>query len=309
MNPIKQTTSHILMIKPVAFDFNAETAVNNAFQQTGGNANAQQRAEIEFDGFVEALTAAGVDVTVVRDTPVPHTPDSIFPNNWISFHQNGALILYPMYAANRRAERKAHVVAAIASKFEIDRCIDFSGEEAGGRFLEGTGSMVLDRANAVAYACLSPRTDERLFHEWCERIGFTGISFRSVDAQGGEIYHTNVMMCVADRYAVICSESIRDSEERRAVLEQLTKNGKHLVEIGYDQMNRFAGNMLQVENASGQTLLVMSSQAYAALTAEQIKTLEAFNPILHADLTAIETNGGGSARCMMAEVFLPSKQR
>jgi hypothetical protein len=309
MNPIKQTTSHILMIKPVAFDFNAETAVNNAFQQTGGNANAQQRAEIEFDGFVEALTAAGVDVTVVRDTPVPHTPDSIFPNNWISFHQDGALILYPMYAANRRAERKAHVVAAIASKFEIDRCIDFSGEEAGGRFLEGTGSMVLDRANAVAYACLSPRTDERLFHEWCERIGFTGISFRSVDAQGGEIYHTNVMMCVADRYAVICSESIRDSEERRAVLEQLTKNGKHLVEIGYDQMNRFAGNMLQVENASGQTLLVMSSQAYAALTAEQIKTLEAFNPILHADLTAIETNGGGSARCMMAEVFLPSKQR
>jgi hypothetical protein len=309
MNPIKQTTSHLLMIKPVAFDFNAETAVNNAFQQTGGNANAQGRAEVEFDGFVETLTAAGVDVTVVRDTPVPHTPDSIFPNNWISFHQDGTLILYPMYATNRRAERKAHVVAAVASRFEIDRHIDFCGEEANDRFLEGTGSMVLDRPNAVAYACLSPRTDERLFRDWCERTGFTGISFRSVDAQGGEIYHTNVMMCVGDRYAVICSDSIRDSDERQAVLEQLARNGKRIVDISYDQMNHFAGNMLQVENADGQTLLVMSSQAYAALTAEQIKTLEAFNPILHADLTSIETNGGGSARCMMAEVFLPLKRR
>jgi hypothetical protein len=309
MNAIKQTTSHLLMIKPVAFDFNAETAVNNAFQQKGSNENAQQRAEAEFDGFVEKLSAAGIDVTVVQDTPVPHTPDSIFPNNWISFHQDGALILYPMYAANRRSERKAHVVATIAAKFEIDRQMDFSGEESNGRFLEGTGSIVLDRTNRIAYACLSPRTEERLFHEWCDRMAYTGISFRSVDQEGGEIYHTNVMMCVADRYAVVCSESIRDPEQRQTVLNQLAKNEKRIVEIGYDQMNRFAGNMLQVENTAGQTFLVMSSQAHASLTAEQIETLERFNPIIHSDLSVIETNGGGSARCMIAEIFLPPKRQ
>ncbi|HEX4957275.1 MAG TPA: arginine deiminase-related protein [Lacibacter sp.] len=307
MNTLKQTTPYLLMIKPVAFDFNAETAVNNAFQQKNNNTGAQEKAEAEFETFVSKLRNAGVDVTVVNDTPIPHTPDSIFPNNWISFHWDGTLVLYPMFAENRRAERKAHVVAEIAGKFEISNRLDFSSEEANHQFLEGTGSMVLDRQHKIAYACISPRTDKNLFDHWCNQMGYQGCSFYSVDEMGGEIYHTNVMMCVADRYAVICSESIRNAEERNNVLQTLANSGKQIIEISYAQMNRFAGNMLQVENKQGQKILVMSSQAYHSLTAEQVAKLESYNPILHSDLTTIETNGGGSARCMMAEIFLPAK--
>ncbi|MEJ8843427.1 arginine deiminase-related protein [Lacibacter sp. H375] len=303
-----QTTSHLLMIKPVAFDFNAETAVNNAFQQEGSNENAQQKAEAEFDGFVQKLTAAGVDVTVVQDTPVPHTPDSIFPNNWISFHHDGSIVLYPMYATNRRAERKQHVLDTIAAKFDVKKQIDFTTKEKEDLFLEGTGSMVLDRDNRIAYACLSPRTDKTVFEEWCSKMNYTPCSFYSVDEMGGEIYHTNVMMCVADQYVVICLDSIRDATERDNVFDTITDSGKTIIEISYKQMNQFAGNMLQVENKTGQRYLVMSSQAYNALTHRQIEELESYNPIIHSDLTTIETNGGGSARCMMAEVFLPLKK-
>lgn len=296
------------MIKPVAFDFNAETAVNNAFQQQGSNEQAQQKAEAEFDGFVQKLTAAGVDVTVVQDTPVPHTPDSIFPNNWISFHDDGSIVLYPMYAANRRAERKQHVLDMIASKFEVKEQIDFSAKENEQLFLEGTGSMVLDRDKRIAYACLSPRTNKTVFEEWCNRMQFTPCSFYSVDENGSEIYHTNVMMCVADRYVVICLDSIRDATERNQVIETIRNSGKKIIEVSYSQMNRFAGNMLQVQNNEGTKFLVMSSQAFHSLTPEQVKELELYNPIIHSDLTTIETNGGGSARCMMAEVFLPVKK-
>lgn len=296
------------MIKPVAFDFNAETAVNNAFQQQGSNENAQQKAEAEFDGFVQKLTAAGVDVTVVLDTPQPHTPDSIFPNNWISFHQDGSIVLYPMYAVNRRAERKQHVLDTIAAKFEVKKQIDFTSKEKEDLFLEGTGSMVLDRDNKIAYACISPRTDKTVFEEWCSKMNYKPCSFYSVDEKGGEIYHTNVMMCVADQYVVICLDSIRDATERDNVFDTITDSGKTIIEISYKQMNQFAGNMLQVENKTGQRYLVMSSQAYNALTSRQIQELESFNPIIHSDLTTIETNGGGSARCMMAEVFLPLKK-
>ncbi len=303
-----QTTSHLLMIKPVAFDFNAETAVNNAFQQQGSNANAQQKAEAEFDGFVQKLTAAGIDVTVVQDTAEPHTPDSIFPNNWISFHTDGSIVLYPMYAVNRRAERKQHVLDTIAAKFEVKNTIDFTANENDNRFLEGTGSMVLDREHKIAYACLSPRTDKTVFEEWCSKMNYRPCSFYSVDENGGEIYHTNVMMCVADDYVVICLDSIRNVVERDNVFDTIIESGKSVVEISYSQMNRFAGNMLQVQNKEGQRYLVMSSQAYNALNAEQIAELESYNPIIHSDLTTIETNGGGSARCMMAEVFLPVKK-
>lgn len=295
------------MIKPVAFDFNAQTAVNNAFQQQGSNENAQQKAEAEFDGFVQKLTAAGVDVTVVQDTADPHTPDSIFPNNWISFHNDGSIVLYPMYAVNRRAERKQHVLDAITSKFEVKNTIDFTSKEHKDHFLEGTGSMVLDRDNHIAYACLSPRTDKTVFEEWCRTMNYKPCSFYSVDEKGGEIYHTNVMMCVADLYVVICLDSIRDAAERDRVFDTVIESGKKVFEISYKQMNRFAGNMLQVQNKDGQRYLVMSNQAYHSLTAEQVKELESYNPIIHSDLTTIETNGGGSARCMMAEVFLPLK--
>ncbi len=302
-----QTTSHLLMIKPVAFDFNAETAINNAFQQQGSNDQAQEKAEAEFDGFVQKLTAAGVDVTVIQDTEVPHTPDSIFPNNWISFHQDGTIVLYPMYAVNRRAERKQHVLEMIDSKFKLKQTIDLSAKENEHLFLEGTGSMVLDRENKIAYACLSPRTNKILLEEWCRQMSYTACSFFSVDENGNEIYHTNVMMCVADKYVVICLNSIHDATERQHVVDTIINSDKKIIEISYSQMNRFAGNMLQVHNSKGDKYLIMSSQAFSSLTPLQVKELETYNPIIHSDLTTIETNGGGSARCMMAEIFLQER--
>jgi hypothetical protein len=301
----KQTTSQVLMIRPAAFTYNAETAVNNAFQKNNASEDIQQKALGEFDAFVAKLRAAGIIVTVVQDSTEPHTPDSIFPNNWISFHQDGTIVLYPMFAKNRRAERKPGVTDTIAKLFDVKGRLDFTGEEAKDRFLEGTGSMVLDRENRIAYACLSARTDQQLFIDWCRQMQYEGCSFVSKDENGGEIYHTNVMMCVADRYVVICLDSIVDPQERKRVIDTIQKTQKQVVEISYAQMNQFAGNMLQLENQKGEKFLVMSSSAYHALSAEQVEQLEGFNPIIHADLTTIETNGGGSARCMIAEVFLP----
>jgi len=295
------------MIKPVRFDFNAETAVNNSFQQASDDKAVAEKATLEFEQFVTVLTNAGIDVTVVNDTAEPHTPDSVFPNNWISFHQDGTVFLYPMFAVNRRLERKPHVLEAIAKKFEVKHTIDLSGYEQQQLFLEGTGSMVLDRTHKIAYACLSPRTALEVLNDWALKAGFTIVSFVSVDSQGAPIYHTNVMMCVADRYAVICLDSIPDATERENVIQQLSRSGKAIITISFDQMNRFAGNMLQVQNKEGQSFLVMSSQAFNSLTKEQVAAIEAYNPILHSDIRTIETNGGGSARCMMAEVFLPLK--
>ena len=300
-----QTTSHILMIRPVNFGYNAETAVNNAFQVAGMDAEAQKKALREFDDFVSVLRSNGVDVTVVQDTPEPHTPDSIFPNNWISFHNDGTVIFYPMYAANRRLERKQHVIDTVRTLFEIKSQIDLSSYESKNIFLEGTGSMVLDRDNKIAYACLSPRTDKKVLEDFCKQTGFKPVSFRAVDSKGREIYHTNVMMCVADHYVVICLESIDDKTERENVTTAITGSDKEIIEISFDQMNHFAGNMLQVENVSGQKLLVMSSQAFRSLTKQQVDKLSSYNNIIHSPLVTIETNGGGSARCMMAEVHLP----
>jgi hypothetical protein len=300
-----QHTSHLLMIKPVRFDFNAETAVNNSFQVNASGNDVQEKAANEFETFIATLRQQGVDVMVVDDTPEPHTPDSIFPNNWISFHDNGTLFLYPMFAVNRRQERKQHVLDAIRQKFSIVQTIDLTSHEKENIFLEGTGSMVLDRDNKIAYACLSPRTDKKILQEFCEWMGYKAISFGAVDANGAPIYHTNVMMCVADEFAVICLDTIPDKTERKMVADSLTQTGKQLIEISFDQVNHFAGNMLQVHNTEGKKFLVMSSQAYHSLTQQQILSIEHFNPIIHSDITTIETNGGGSARCMMAEVFLP----
>jgi len=300
-----QTTSHILMIQPVNFGYNAETAVNNAFQVAGNDAGAQEKAAEEFQQFVAVLRKNGVDVTVVKDTPEPYTPDSIFPNNWVSFHSDGTVMLYPMYAMNRRLERKQHVLDTIKNKFNITRQVDLSGYESENIFLEGTGSMVLDRDNKIAYACLSPRTEKKVLDDFCNKAGYKPIAFTSVDENGKEIYHTNVMMCVADKYVVICLDSIRDKKEKQFVTDTINKSGKSIIDISYHQMNHFAGNMLQVENNEGEKLLVMSSQAYQSLTKEQVSELEKYNKIVHSSLTTIETNGGGSARCMMAEVHLP----
>lgn len=301
-----QTTSHLLMIRPVQFAFNTQTAVNNAFQSTQ-DTNAQELALKEFDDFVILLRQSGIDVTVVNDTREPHTPDSIFPNNWISFHDDGSVVLYPMYAVNRRQERKPHVLDTLQQHFTVKQRIDLSSYENKDVFLEGTGSMVLDRENKIAYACLSQRTDLNVLNDFCAQLGYTPQAFTATDANGYPIYHTNVMMCVADRYVVICLESIADADERKVTVDAIAKTKKTIIAITLDQMNHFAGNMLQVNNATGKKFLIMSSQAYRALTPEQVSAIEAFDSILHSSLDTIERNGGGSARCMMAEVFLPVK--
>jgi hypothetical protein len=303
-----QTTSHLLMIRPAKFTFNAETAVNNAFQ-SANDTNAQEEALKEFNDFASLLQQNSIDVTVIDDTKEPHTPDSIFPNNWISFHDDGRIVLYPMYASNRRLERKPHVIDQLKTKFEIKSQVDLSSYENKNIFLEGTGSMVLDRENKIAYACLSQRTDLNVLKDFCAKLRYTPVSFIATDAKGYPIYHTNVMMCVADRFVVICLDSIKDSQERKEVMAIIEKRGKEIIDISLDQMNHFAGNMLQVENDKQKKFLVMSSQAYRSLGQGQLLKIERYNSILHSSLDTIERNGGGSARCMMAEVFLPPIHR
>lgn len=302
-----QHTSNILLIKPVNFNFNEETAVNNRFQVKLADDTVQEKALAEFALLIQTLTEKGIAVTVVNDTPEPYTPDSVFPNNWISFHEDGALVLYPMFAENRRKERKQQVIDLIRQKFSIKQTIDLTHHELEGHFLEGTGSMVLDRENRIAYACLSARTHKNILEVFCSKLGYQPVIFSAYDQAGAAIYHTNVMMCVADRFVVICLESITDTVEKAAVRERIIQSGKQLIEISYAQMNRFAGNMLQVHNQQGKRFLVMSSQAYHSLTPEQIQILEAYQPLLHSDISTIETHGGGSVRCMMAEIFLPEK--
>lgn len=296
----------ILMIRPARFGYNVQTAGSNAFQRRSKeNGSAiQQRAVLEFDAFVEKLRQHYIDVMVVQDNLEPHTPDSIFPNNWVSFHRDGSLVLYPMFAENRRLERKEEVLTAVKGRFLVRQEIDLSGNEANGRFLEGTGSFVLDRENRLAYACRSPRTDEQLFRDFCKQMGYRAIIFDAADHHGRAVYHTNVMMCIADRYAVINLEAIAVAD-RIAVIDALRASGKTIISISPVQMTAFAGNMLQVENKWGEHYLVMSSQAFGALRPEQVEVLESFNPILHSPLDTIEQTGGGSARCMMAEVYLP----
>ena len=294
------------MIRPVNFTFNAETAVNNAFQRDAGDAGAQRQALGEFDGFVALLRDNDVDVTVIDDTPDPYTPDSIFPNNWIiAFMKRGlSASASQSFAVNRRLERKPAVLQQLGQAFRIGQTLDFSSYEQEGLFLEGTGSMVLDRDNKIAYACLSPRTDKSVLLDFCGKTGYTPEVFAAVDSGGRAIYHTNVMMCVADRYVVVCLDSLPVMAERQHLSATIRASGKDLIPISLQQMDHFAGNMLQVHNRQGERLLVMSSQAYDSLSPQQIGQLSSYNPILHSPLTTIETNGGGSARCMMAEVHL-----
>ncbi|TMI86207.1 MAG: amidinotransferase [Bacteroidetes bacterium] len=300
-----QTTSHILMIRPVNFAFNLETAGNNAFQIRNDAKDVQKMALKEFDDFVSLLKENNVDVLVVEDTPHPHTPDSIFPNNWVSFHQDGTLLLYPMFASTRRAERKEHVLDEIDRRFRITNKIDLSHYEKKNLFLEGTGSMVLDRENKIVFACLSPRTNKKVLDDFCNKMNYEPVSFTAVDSSGMPIYHTNVMMCVADRYVVICLDSIINHDEKARVTEAIQKTGKEIIDISYEQLSAFAGNMLQIENRQGEKLLVMSTQAYRSLTEKQVQKLNTYNRVIYASLTAIESTGGGSARCMMAEIHLP----
>lgn len=306
-----QTTSNILMIRPVNFGFNQETAESNAFQDAAfGKQNqgqAQQIALKQFDEMVEQLQKSGVNVVVIEDTAEPHTPDSIFPNNWISFHGNGSVITYPMQAENRRLERREDIIRQLGESFYINRRIDLSVSEAAGKFLEGTGSMVLDRKYKIAYACLSPRTHEDILKEFSVQMNYEIVAFNAVDGSGKQIYHTNVVMCIGDMFAVICLEAIPDLDERLMVRNSLEQSGKRVVEITLQQMNQFAGNMLEVKSVRGAKILVMSSSAYHSLTPKQLDILDDYCTIHHFDLSMIEGNGGGSARCMMAEVHLPTK--
>ncbi|WP_132534590.1 citrulline utilization hydrolase CtlX [Pedobacter psychrotolerans] len=304
---MKQITNHLLMIRPVDFKFNEQTAANNKFQVASLESDVQNQALKEFDGFVELLRKNDVDVTVIDDTLQPETPDSIFPNNWVSFHDDGSIYLYPMFSENRRLERRKDILEGLKEKFEVNHVSDLSFYEMQYAFLEGTGSMVLDRVNKIAYACLSVRTDQVVLDNFCMLTGYESVSFQAVDNTNFPIYHTNVMMCIGDRFAVICLDSIRNDKEKLAVMLKLTNSGKTIIEITLDQMNHFAGNMLQVADQNGESLLVMSEQAYLSLSKEQVASLEHFSRIIYAPIYTIEKNGGGSARCMLAEIHLPKK--
>lgn len=299
------------MIEPIAFGYNAETAENNYFQVEQKGSDIQSKALAEFNSFVGKLRNKGVNVITIKDTLDPHTPDSIFPNNWVSFHKDGKVVLYPMFASNRRVERREDILETIKSQgFEVAEIDDWSFSETQGHFLEGTGSMIFDHDSKIAYGSVSLRLDERLFREFCEKYGYTPIVFHSYQTVGTErlpIYHTNVMMCVADQFVVICLDCIDDELEREKVIETIKNSGKEIIEISEEQMQQFAGNMLQVQNNDGQKFLVMSQTAYQSLDPEQIAAIEKYCEIIYSDLNTIEVNGGGSARCMLAEVFLPKK--
>ena len=299
---MKQTTSHVLMVRPARFAYNEQTAVNNAFQQRLSETLTQQQAQEEFDAFVGMLRGNGVDVDVVQDTAEPFTPDSIFPNNCFSTHGD-TLMLYPMFAPNRRQERQK-LLTHLARLKTWATTIDLGFHEAEGRYLEGTGSLVLDREHRIAYACLSPRTDEEVLREWASALGYRYLTFHSEDEQGVAVYHTNVVMHVGTRHAVVCLESVRDAEERGRLTASLEAGGKRVVAITLSQMHRFAGNMLELSSKDGEQLLVMSQTAKASLTEAQLGELSTATRILSPAIPTIETAGGGSARCMLAELFL-----
>lgn len=308
---MKQITDTLLMVRPVAYRMNEETAVNNYFQKSVAEENdaLTEKAQHEFDAFVKKLRGVGVKVVVVDDIAENNTPDSIFPNNWVSFHENGNVALYPMFAENRRPERREDILATLEEEgFVIKNIVDYTAAEKENMFLEGTGNLLLDRANEKAYCALSPRANEDLLIEFCEDFEYMPVIFKayqSVEGERKQIYHTNVMMCLAEDFAVICLDTIDDEKERKAVVKSLKADGKEIINISVEQMHEFAGNMLQVKGAFDKKYLVMSSRAQKSLNSEQIGTIEKHCEILSSDLHIIETLGGGSARCMMAEVFLP----
>ncbi len=306
-----QITNTILMIRPVNFRMNEQTAVNNYFQEElkAGDFAINAKAQKEFDQFVEILKGKGVDVIVIDDTKEPDTPDSIFPNNWVSFHADGTVGLYPMFAENRRLERREDVLERIENEgFRIENIMDYTSAEEENIFLEGTGSLLIDRVNKIVYCALSARAHEDLIIEFCEDFDCLPVIFTANQTVGNKrlpIYHTNVIMCLAETFSVICLDTIDDKKERKNLVHHLKNSGKEVIAISEKQMNHFAGNMLQVLGTDDVPLLIMSSQAYESLLPAQISSIEKHCEIVHSSLETIETCGGGSARCMMAEVFLP----
>ncbi|MDO9595599.1 MAG: arginine deiminase-related protein [Lutibacter sp.] len=312
---MKQITNTILMIRPVSFRMNEQTAVNNYYQKVLESVTpetVQFKALQEFDDFVEKLQAIGVNVIVIDDTKDTDTPDSIFPNNWISFHENGDVALYPMFAENRRLERREDILETLEDLgYEINNVVDYTSAEEEKIYLEGTGSLLLDRVNGKAYCALSPRADEDLLIEFCEDFEFTPVSFvanQTLNEKRMPIYHTNVIMCLGEKFSVICLDSIDDKKERKEVIKHLKEDKKEIIAITEEQVNSFAGNMLQVLGKNEERYIVMSNSAYESLTKQQLNQIEKHGKILYSSLDTIEACGGGSARCMMAEVFLSKNE-
>ncbi|HEU4653105.1 MAG TPA: arginine deiminase-related protein [Steroidobacteraceae bacterium] len=307
-----QSTSHVLMIRPVRFIGNPQTSGSNRFQSVTSHkddAPVQQAALAEFNALASALRNASVGVIDFEDTLTPHTPDSIFPNNWVSFHAEGTAVLYPMLAENRRAERRMDLLEALSHQhgFRISRVVDLTHYETSGKALEGTGSLVLDRPNRIAYACVSPRTDMDVLGDFAQQLDYELVVFEANDRNGAAIYHTNVLMCVGENFAAICSECIRE-DERAGVLRSLERTAHEIVHLSLEQMERFAGNMLEVRTSAGEKRLAMSRSAEQSLSAEQRNHLvQLCGPIVSAPIPTIERHGGGSVRCMLAEVHLPSR--
>jgi len=298
------------MIRPARFESNPLTAASNRFQgkSTASPEEQQQAALREFDGLAAALRDAGIEVVVVEDTPEPHTPDSIFPNNWISMHADGRVVLYPMEAENRRTERRSDIIEQLHDTIglQVTEVVDLTAHEQAGHYLEGTGSMVLDRANRVAYACLSSRTHFDALGDFAQRMDYDVVAFDAVDSDGVPIYHTNVLMNVGEKLAVICDEAIRREDQREAVLARLRDTGHEVISLSYEQLNAFAGNMLELRNTDGERVTAMSQQAYDSLSPAQRERLAANGRIVRAPIDNIEQSAGGSVRCMLAEVHLPS---
>lgn len=304
-----QSTNSILLVRPSNFIFNIETAANNAFQNNikENNESITEKVLYEFENFRESLSAKGIDVTTINDTENPIKPDSIFPNNWISFHADGTIILYPMFAENRRTERRLDIVETIKEKFIVKNIIDFSIYENENKFLEGTGSIVFDHLHKIAYACLSPRTNKEIFIKLCKVIDYKPIYFTACDEAGQEIYHTNVMMCIAEKIVVICTESIIDENEKSKVVQSFENTEHEIIDISFAQMNCFLGNMLALKTNSEKKILVMSQSAYTCLSVNQKSIIEKYYELFPLAIPTIETIGGGSVRCMIAEIFLPLK--
>jgi hypothetical protein len=310
MTDESQLASSVLMIRPARFENNPMTAESNLFQ--GRNAatpeEQQDLALAEFDALVVQLRDAGINVVVVEDTLEPHTPDSIFPNNWVSFHGDGRVVLYPMEAENRRTERRRDIIEKLDNDlgFQVAEILDLSAHEMDGHYLEGTGSMVLDRSNRIAYACLSSRTQLGPLGDFAQRMDYEVVAFDAVDRDGVPIYHTNVLMNIGEAVAVICAEAIATTEQREAILTRLQNTGHEVVELTFDQLDAFAGNMLELRSDDGNRVLAMSTQAWESLSEHQREILRANSEILHSPIDNIESSAGGSVRCMLAEIHLPS---
>ncbi len=308
----KQSTSNVVMIRPAGFRMNEQTAVNNFYQKNTEGLSAdeiEEKAIEEFDAFVELLGNEGIDVYVVQDMQEPSTPDALFPNNWMSFHENGRIALYPMFAENRRQERRMDIFDNLnAIGFKHNSIVDFSDSEGEDKFMEGTGSLVLDRENRIAYAALSQRTHPEIVDRVCDEMGYRAVKFhalQTVSEKREAIYHTNVMMCVGSKAAMVCLDCIDDLSEREDLKQNIEQSGKELIELSEAQINQFAGNMLELKSKDGRDLVIMSTQAFKSLNEEQIRSIESYASIVHSPLYLIENLGGGSARCMIAENFLP----